>query len=575
MISVAAPAFLKEGNMSSNSDNDKGNNKMSSKLGRKGDPRMHRAVAARLANPDLTLFEALRQGGFDYPTNDEASVVDSEKVTLGQRKNQLSRRLRLARKQQHSGDSFHSGDSPEFANPSMTSEAQKELEKLMEHNHNNAFKKNNLKRDDTEMGDMGLNDEDLDAETGVSDMASQPEDKRARIAKFHPDYAPLFVSPSTGVRNSFPNGNNSPAKPNNAQPTYQQQNSQQGQQQSLQTMQNPLLNSGGGIPSLTGMPSQANANVSSFQSGSMFGQSMGMFSPQHPQQVRPSSVAVASLSATAQAVGMTLEQLAMSLSSSTSNLAKVLTEDSDGDSLAKKQELALSLYQSEARALYSKCMLLAGMDPRICHESSPQHSNFALLAWQTEGKRLQNGMYHTMDDNAPTETTTAKRTSITDSNKNGSSSTTQEKSQHSQHSHDHEHQGHSHSHDHCDGRHVHRLEGKCGHKAIIHQPKDGPAHIDFVVGSNVECYHGIESTKSLWPSKYKCADFEEACGQKCGTFTQISRNFTEDSGRPRLMEPKSISLSEINLLDPEWNELNGPIDETLMGLFKLGERGDE
>jgi hypothetical protein len=48
------------------------------KLGRKGDPRMHRAVAARLADPDITL-------------------VDADGVTLGQRKNQLSRRLRLAR----------------------------------------------------------------------------------------------------------------------------------------------------------------------------------------------------------------------------------------------------------------------------------------------------------------------------------------------------------------------------------------------------------------------------------------------------------------------------------------------
>jgi hypothetical protein len=310
--------------------------------------------------------------------------------------------------------------------------------------------------------------------------------------------------------------NISPAKPNNAQPTYQQQKSQQGQQQSLQTMQNPLLNSGGGMPSLTGMPSQVDANVSSVQSGSMFGQSMGMISPQHPQQVRPSSVAVASLSATAQAVSMTLEQLAMSLSSSTSTLAKVLTEHSCGDSLAKTQELALSFYQPEARALCSNACFWPA---RICHESSPQHSNFALLAWQTDGKRLQNGMCHTMDDNAPVEATTAKRTSSTDNNKDGSSSTTQEKSQHSQHSHDHEHQGHSHSHDHCDGRHVHRLEGTCGHTAIVHQPKDGPAHIDFVVGSN----HGIESTKLLWPSKYKCAEVEEACGQKCDTCTHKSR----------------------------------------------------
>ena len=74
-------------------------NTKSSKLGRKGDPRMHRAVAARLENPEISLFEALQIGGFQYPTNDDSSIMDAEKVTLGQRKNQLSRRLRLARNQ--------------------------------------------------------------------------------------------------------------------------------------------------------------------------------------------------------------------------------------------------------------------------------------------------------------------------------------------------------------------------------------------------------------------------------------------------------------------------------------------
>ena len=66
---------------------------------------MHRAVAARLASPEISLFEALRIGGFEYPADEDASVVDIEKVTLGQRKNQLSRRLRLAKKQQSGKDS--------------------------------------------------------------------------------------------------------------------------------------------------------------------------------------------------------------------------------------------------------------------------------------------------------------------------------------------------------------------------------------------------------------------------------------------------------------------------------------
>jgi nucleotidyltransferase/DNA polymerase involved in DNA repair len=74
----------------------------STKLGRKGDPRMHRAVAARLADPDMTLLEALRKGGFDFPAEggQDSTLVDADGVTLGQRKNQLSRRLRLARQQE-------------------------------------------------------------------------------------------------------------------------------------------------------------------------------------------------------------------------------------------------------------------------------------------------------------------------------------------------------------------------------------------------------------------------------------------------------------------------------------------
>jgi hypothetical protein len=72
---------------------------LGNKSGRKGDPRMHRAVSARLANPRLSLFEALLAGGFEYAADDDSQALDSDQVTLGQRKNQLSRRLRMARRE--------------------------------------------------------------------------------------------------------------------------------------------------------------------------------------------------------------------------------------------------------------------------------------------------------------------------------------------------------------------------------------------------------------------------------------------------------------------------------------------
>ena len=73
------------------------------KNGRKGDPRMRNAVIARLNNPELTLHEALIAGGFNFPPHDKNdksskySIQDPDGALLGQRKNQLSRRLREAK----------------------------------------------------------------------------------------------------------------------------------------------------------------------------------------------------------------------------------------------------------------------------------------------------------------------------------------------------------------------------------------------------------------------------------------------------------------------------------------------
>ena len=55
-------------------------------------------------------------GGFDYAADEDASIMDSEKVTLGQRKNQLSRRLRLARQQQEEGLDRENGEEGELSN---------------------------------------------------------------------------------------------------------------------------------------------------------------------------------------------------------------------------------------------------------------------------------------------------------------------------------------------------------------------------------------------------------------------------------------------------------------------------
>lgn len=67
--------------------------------GRSGDNRMNKSVEARLSDPHMPLLDALLKGGFSFPLLHQRgisnrSVRDTENVTLIQRKNQLSRRLR-------------------------------------------------------------------------------------------------------------------------------------------------------------------------------------------------------------------------------------------------------------------------------------------------------------------------------------------------------------------------------------------------------------------------------------------------------------------------------------------------
>lgn len=77
--------------------------------GQQGDPRMNGAVAARLADPAMTLLAALREGGFVFPDADKPgmqanSCFDTDGVSLYQRRNQLLRRIRNIKKRAKQGD---------------------------------------------------------------------------------------------------------------------------------------------------------------------------------------------------------------------------------------------------------------------------------------------------------------------------------------------------------------------------------------------------------------------------------------------------------------------------------------
>mmetsp|Transcript_31941 Transcript_31941/g.65018 ORF Transcript_31941/g.65018 Transcript_31941/m.65018 type:complete len:512 (+) Transcript_31941:313-1848(+) len=79
--------------------------KSGSKRGMVGDPRMEKSIRIRLANPHLPLRDTLVLGGFVFNTIDEAGdEIDDDGIRLDQRRNQLSRRIRLLKKGEEEGN---------------------------------------------------------------------------------------------------------------------------------------------------------------------------------------------------------------------------------------------------------------------------------------------------------------------------------------------------------------------------------------------------------------------------------------------------------------------------------------
>eukprot|EP00531_Pseudo-nitzschia_arenysensis_P020823 CAMPEP_0116147434 /NCGR_PEP_ID=MMETSP0329-20121206/17752_1 /TAXON_ID=697910 /ORGANISM="Pseudo-nitzschia arenysensis, Strain B593" /LENGTH=576 /DNA_ID=CAMNT_0003643361 /DNA_START=193 /DNA_END=1920 /DNA_ORIENTATION=- len=566
---------------------------MSSKLGRKGDPRMHKAVAARLANPSLSLYEALCIGGFDYCENDDKSVTDEKKVTLGQRKNQLSRRLRLARKQGAEDNKVSGAQSP---NADTT---------LMGNNTRGRGGENGIaisKKQRTEQ--KHLTEEQLIAlrnELGAS--SSNKSNGRNGEAMG----APLQMGAHQQKRLRFTKCLNSTTFDRTCTMAPANLYLQNG----WPVNNMPHMGGGGNSNTMMGPDSLAGSAQGVHYPPSQF------FAPQISNRIPDqnmqryhhggSAVALSSLTATAQSVGLSLDQLALTLTSNTSSLSKLVAEVRSGDSEIKQEQMALDLYRSDVKGLYTKCLLLAGVDATLTDQNTPTYIKFALKAWEVEGKRLRNlqdklkggkGTKNVTIDIYPRnmDGTLVSRPIGKDDENNDAAIVSSDSDGHNE-NHNNEHCSHNHGHNHgenngqngvhdgstlkhdkakCDARHMHRL-GECGHRAIIHQPKDGSPHIDFIVNDHVECYGGQDSLSlagksfdTAWPSKYKCKDLEEPCAKACGksVASEHSSNWANmDLGQ----EPKLFKLSEIDTGDSEWAfDANEESDGGVMGLFKLG-----
>lgn len=299
------------------------------------------------------------------------------------------------------------------------------------------------------------------------------------------------------------------------------------------------------------------------------------------QDICGSRDAVASLSSTAAGIGMSLEQLALSLSS-TPNLMRVLLSRSDS---VAREELALNMFQAESLAILQKCMLLAGYEGSEAIDGSETNIRLAIKSWELEGARLEKLVSHTdtslelssrqeslstrkMVDSEPWNESIPQHSRMIPPSKTAHSVTHSPIHKHTQ-SHTeslqeslrsvrsknskHRHEQHDHGddksnvvQDHSDeernivcfhGQHVHSLSGKCGHKPVIHIPEGGEPHIDFVVDGAIECYEGVKHVGSgdghsfFWPSRFKCADIGEATDASnpidCNVRTQmIFKRFT-------------------------------------------------
>jgi len=126
---------------------------------------------------------------------------------------------------------------------------------------------------------------------------------------------------------------------------------------------------------------------------------------------------------------------------------------------------------------------------------------------------------------------------------------------------------------------VHRLEGKCGHQAVIHQPEGGQPHVDFVVDNKIECYGGLQGIKkesskqAFWPSKFSCDQLmcESRSDSNHGVTCGKTKCEKECDGMTKKREPKVLDLSEIDFDGKEWNK-DSAGDDTLLGLMSLGDK---
>lgn len=415
--------------------------KSSSTLGRKGDPRMHRAVASRLEDPDLGLTDALILGGYQYAPGDDTGTVDSENVTLGQRKNQLSRRVRLARRKQQrqeiqdgsassgGGDvapisqqymlhTQHSeGSSPLTNLSSCPNEYEAKLRRMITENFQQTFVQNQNQNQQNDGNQRCV--ESIPIQTsnfypsGIEGVRSDANQTSALSTKAPPfplsflsaiggDHVSNDSSSSTSFETTVPSGqhpllaaagNQSNCLPEGRSEVYTPPDPCDGYTAILGQVESMLRPTEkkfqpSTLPYQPGDQTQKVSHEAGFTSKA----SAMIQKPQpHTTDVRVTHnpVAVDSIARTAESVGMTLEQLAIVLQSNSHVRQTIAGESNNGSVEQSRFNQALAFCRYESKALYSKAMLLAGYPLSAVSDESHEYVQLAVAAWQQEGLDLQ------------------------------------------------------------------------------------------------------------------------------------------------------------------------------------------
>jgi hypothetical protein len=477
---------------------------------------MHAAVKARIYNPALPPLAALKKGGFVFFTARDGTIYDNDKVTLSQRKNQLSRRIRLQKKQT-TADNFNCNDEVNAGY------------------HDNS--------------------EGIEDFCGTSSIA-YPKKKGDQIQEFN------NTSIVTGLMNdidmiplsSEPNGVNA------------------ANESSL-----PQISGPNSPPNLNDYNANVEAqimDVSSFDSNTS-------------QRLKRSRISSFSVPA-------------------------ALTQLQD-----PRYTIALDNFKSDVASLLKRSMMSAGFNASETDECDEAYICFAQKALDDERERIERigKKINYNPEPEPYNPEPMERNHDKNQEHTHMPSVAHTHSQAAAHSHPHSHP-HSHSHSHpqshshpikkdcLHSRHLHRLEGMCGHKAIVHKPPGGNPHIDFVVNNMVECFAGcnpLMDTEAFWPSTFSeeetvnemtHTDHRDCNGnmpkenqrqhthlqkqsQQNLFLQQQQRNCEVDSCKPPKKDPQIFSLKDLDFDNGEWSPIqhdheNAEDDERLLAnLFSL------